>query len=133
MTESQKGVLAAVVIVACLCLLGFLVHEKADGAVVAAVAAVTTLVGYFTRAPEKKDPPVGPMVAVVVAVGTILASISCSEPKQAGEAAAEGAYTGALLRCVDAAKTIDESRACRARVNAEWGIVEKAAADGGAR
>lgn len=38
--------------------------------------------------------------------------------------AAESAYTAALLRCVDQAKTLAESRTCRQRVNADWQITE---------
>ena len=39
-------------------------------------------------------------------------------------AAAETSYTGSLLECVDHAKTIEESHACRAQVNADWRIVD---------
>lgn len=53
--------------------------------------------------------------------------VSCKSPEQFGATAAESAYTGALLRCVDQAPTLQESRECRARVNLEWGIVEKEA------
>ena len=41
--------------------------------------------------------------------------------------AAEGAYTAALLDCVDQAKTLAASKACRAKVNADWSV------DGGAK
>lgn len=51
----------------------------------------------------------------------------CKSPEQAGATAAESAYGAQLLRCVDQATTLEESRACRKRVNLEWGIVEKEA------
>lgn len=54
----------------------------------------------------------------------------CSRPPTAAQAAAEGAYGAALLKCVDDAKTLAESKACRARVDAEWGVVQ-AGKDGG--
>jgi hypothetical protein len=37
-------------------------------------------------------------------------------------AQAEAAYTAELLRCVDQARTLAESRACRAEVNRRWGV-----------
>lgn len=48
----------------------------------------------------------------------------CHGPAAAG---AEAAYGASLLRCVDEAKSLAESKACRARVDAEWGV------DGGAK
>lgn len=42
-------------------------------------------------------------------------------------AAAEATYGGQLQLCVKRAKTREESRACRARVDQAWGV-----ADGGA-
>lgn len=57
--------------------------------------------------------------------------LSCSQGA-AGPIAAEGAYTGELLRCVDQAHTLAESKACRTQVNAKWQVTEKVA-DGGAR
>jgi hypothetical protein len=40
---------------------------------------------------------------------------------------AESAYGAALLRCVDKATTLADSRACRRDVDAKWGV------DGGQR
>lgn len=37
-------------------------------------------------------------------------------------ATAEAAYTGALLRCVDKAETLAESRECRRHVDGDYGI-----------
>lgn len=42
-------------------------------------------------------------------------------------AAAEGAYTAELLRCVDQSQTREQSRTCRAEVDRRWGV------DGGAK
>ncbi len=53
--------------------------------------------------------------------------VCCKGPEQAGATAAETTYTLELLRCVDAATTLLESKACRQRVNTAWGIVEKEA------
>ena len=37
-------------------------------------------------------------------------------------AQAEAAYTAELLRCVDRAETLAQSRACRAEVDRRWGV-----------
>lgn len=47
-----------------------------------------------------------------------------SRQPTAEQAAAEGAYGAALLKCVDDATTLAESKACRARVDAQWGVVQ---------
>lgn len=54
----------------------------------------------------------------------LLVLIGCAQPPTAAQAAAEGAYGASLLKCVDDAKTLAESKACRARVDAEWGVVQ---------
>lgn len=51
-------------------------------------------------------------------------------PLTHAQAAAEGAYGAALLKCVDDARTLAESKACRARVDSEWHVVQTAR-DGG--
>ncbi len=38
------------------------------------------------------------------------------------QVATEAAYGASLIRCVDEAKTLAESKACRAKVDAAWGI-----------
>lgn len=48
----------------------------------------------------------------------------CKQPQTQAQVAAEGAYGAALLRCVDKATTLAESKTCRAKVNAEWGVTE---------
>lgn len=70
----MKGILPAVVIVACLALLGFLVHEKVEGSVIAAMAAVTTIIAWVTRTPNSKDPPTAGHLVVVAGIGTIVAT-----------------------------------------------------------
>jgi hypothetical protein len=46
---------------------------------------------------------------------------------EATPAAAEGAYTAELLRCVDQSQTREQSQVCRAGVDRKWGV------DGGAK
>ncbi len=60
---------------------------------------------------------------VLYTVGIVAQCAACS-PSQAGGTAAESAYPTELLRCVDDAKTLIESRTCRQSVNAKWGIHE---------
>ncbi|MCW5834507.1 MAG: hypothetical protein KIS78_19050 [Labilithrix sp.] len=67
-----------------------------------------------------------------LAFAGIIGHASCTTPATAQQAAAEGAYGAALLRCVDEAETLAESKACRARVDEQWGITQTAT-DGGAR
>lgn len=52
--------------------------------------------------------------------------LACSHPipQTAAQAAAEGAYGAALLKCVDDSRTLAESKACRARVDSEFGVVQ---------
>lgn len=56
----------------------------------------------------------------------LLLMASCL-PKPSPSTAAETAYGAQLLACVDQAATLAESKQCRAKVNAAWGI------DGGAK
>ena len=55
---------------------------------------------------------------LVLAATAVWASCStgCAGP------AAEGAYTAALLDCVAQATTLAQSKACRARVRADWHV-----------
>jgi hypothetical protein len=55
------------------------------------------------------------------AIATSALDIACAG------AATEGAYTAALLRCVDKSATLAESKACRSGVDAQFGVK-----DGGA-
>ena len=61
----------------------------------------------------------GGQVRALVLVGLV----ACASPS--ASRAAEAAYGAALLQCVDQAKTLQESKACRAKVDAEWGIVQR--------
>jgi len=75
------------------------------------------------------------LVLFLFALGMVIGGSSGCKPAQAptaAQVAAEGAYGAALLRCVDEAKTLAESKACRARVDAAWEITQTAT-DGGAR
>lgn len=49
----------------------------------------------------------------------------------AAHTAANSAYTGQLLECVDKSKTKEESQACRESVNQRWGLVNLDASTGG--
>jgi hypothetical protein len=50
---------------------------------------------------------------------------ACSgKPPTAAQVAAEGAYGAALLQCVDQAKTLADSKACRAKVDAQYGVTQ---------
>ncbi len=71
-------------------------------------------------------------VALGFVLGPCAALVACTPPASAQQAAAEGAYGAALLRCVDEAETLAESKACRARVDEAWGITQTAV-DGGAK
>lgn len=44
--------------------------------------------------------------------------VSCS----AAHTTADAAYTAAQLDCVASAQTLPESKACRAKVDAKWGV-----------
>lgn len=73
------------------------------------------------------------MVLALFALGAIVSHCVGCGPRQptAAQVAAEAAYGAALLQCVDQAKTLAESKACRARVDAEWGVVQTPSKDGG--
>ncbi len=59
-------------------------------------------------------------VVLVASLGLVM----CRPPGSAHEAAAEAAYAGELLRCVDKATTLAESKACRAEVDRRWNITQ---------
>lgn len=72
---------------------------------------------------------VWPALIVLLGVGGLvmwMVSLSgCPSPK---EARSEAAYGAQLTACVEAAKTLEESKACRSHVDAQWGLL-----DGGAQ
>lgn len=62
-----------------------------------------------------------------------VAAVACTSRQptpQEKSAAAETTYTAEMLKCVDNAKTLEESRACRQRVREKWGTSD-AGKDGG--
>jgi len=59
-------------------------------------------------------------VLSALAIASIL--IGCSAGMKSAEA--EATYLGQQLRCVDQAKTRDESEECRRKVRLAWGISE---------
>lgn len=64
----------------------------------------------------------------MLVIGAAFAMIAgqCACGCKAAEAA-EAAYASEHIRCVDAARTLEESRECRRQVRARWGV------DGGER
>ena len=67
---------------------------------------------------KKEGKSLPPTHAIVFLVGAVLAArvlLSCA-------AAAESSYTAQQLQCVDRAKTLEESRACRAEVDRAWHV-----------
>ncbi|HVG83522.1 MAG TPA: hypothetical protein VM820_03355 [Vicinamibacterales bacterium] len=66
------------------------------------------------------------LVLFLFALAMVVGTSGCKPVTQptAAQAAAEGAYGAALVQCVDQAKTLAESKSCRAQVDAEWGVVQ---------
>ena len=64
--------------------------------------------------------------AIITPITMILVLAGCSASPQEKAAAADATYTADHLACVDEAKTLAESKACRAKVRAAWHV------DGGA-
>jgi DNA-binding transcriptional regulator PaaX len=60
------------------------------------------------------------------AFGLLSTLLACSPSAQyqAAQVAAESAYTAELVQCVDKSETLAESKACRALVDARWGVTE---------
>lgn len=71
------------------------------------------------------------LIAVGFGLLGFLAIAKCTACGTPAQDASEAAYTAALLRCVDKAETLAESRMCRRTVDAQWGITEVVAKDGG--
>lgn len=133
MNENTKNIVGAIVIVACLGFIGFLVHEKVDGSYVLALSVAPIVIAYFTRAPDKKDPPAAAGIVVIAAIGSLCAAIlgGCVSGAQQ-EAIARDRYKKEQLDCVKQYDTRAEIDACRAHVRAEWGITETVSKDAGA-
>lgn len=64
--------------------------------------------------------------AIITPITMVLVLAGCSASPQEKAAAADATYTADHLACVDEAKTLAESKACRAKVRAAWHV------DGGA-
>ncbi len=60
---------------------------------------------------------------IPIATIALIRIVTACTPAQS----AESLYSGALLRCVDKSETLAESKACRAQVNAQFGV------DGGSK
>lgn len=60
---------------------------------------------------------------IIVGILWIIAATSLSKcvPPNSPESS-EAAYTAQLLGCVEKSSTVDDSRACRAKVNERWGL-----------
>jgi len=63
-------------------------------------------------------------MSTLLAVAAMLCLAEACSSQQTKAAAAEAAFTTELLRCVDMAKTLEESKACRREVNRKWGVAE---------
>ncbi len=66
-------------------------------------------------------------LTLLMFIGAILCIARIIAGCSAGHVAAESAYGADLLRCVDKATTLAESKACRRAVDVRWGV------DGGSR
>jgi hypothetical protein len=64
--------------------------------------------------------------AATCALAGIVLALSCAALREPTDAdlAAGSQYAADHIACVDAAKTLEESKACRARVRERWGVVE---------
>lgn len=63
---------------------------------------------------------VGIVIALTAVACFFTQCLGCASLKSSG--GIEAAYTAALVRCVDKATTITESRACRAEVDRAYGV-----------
>lgn len=109
----------------------------------AASTAILVAIGLVTRSPIgakdpselptvptlPKDPPSGPLLALLFVAATATVLHGCAGASDAEKAAAaESSYGAELAKCASTEPTREASQACRARVNAKWGVV----LDGGA-
>jgi hypothetical protein len=126
MTEQTRATLATITIVAGLALIGYLAYLRIDGAGMAAVGIVVALVSWFTRAPERRDPPSGVSLVPIVAAGALLAALvacGCSGPSRAisvENISAVAQYEAMLTDCRAQGKranSYDVYEACAERVD----------------
>lgn len=100
MNENTKAIVSTVTIVACLGLIGFLVHEKVDGSYALALAVVPIVIAYFTRSPQAKDPPVLKGIIALAAAGSLVACLSgCASGLGALESVSDPQDNADLSRC----------------------------------
>jgi hypothetical protein len=110
MSENTKGLLSVVTILGCLALIGFLVHEKVDGAAVLAVSALTTIVAWVTRPPTRLDPPSGTtLVAGMITAAWALAGCSYFTPQNV-----KTALDATELACVFSSELTDSKAVAEA-------------------
>ena len=122
----------------------------APGAVAAVVGTVTTVTAWILRSPvEDPKPPAGgeggggssggaPTDAggllrlaagavfgharIAAMVGLLAISTACGLLSAGGASLADAAYTADLQKCVQNAKTLPESRACRDEMDRRYGV-----------
>lgn len=63
-------------------------------------------------------------VCVLLSYGACVYAVASCATRTPADVAAESEYTVELLRCVDRAHTLAESKACRQEVNRRWQITE---------
>lgn len=81
-----------------------------------------------TRKDDDDGPPSSGGVTPLIVTSVLMCLLSCaSATPQEKSAAADASYMADQLACVDKASTIEESRACRAKVREQWHV------DGGAK
>jgi len=109
MNDNVKAYMSTATIVACLILLGVLAHLRVEGIPVAAVAVVTTVIAWLTRAPDKIDPPGGAKMVPILAVGAIISSLfmGCTQGFRDG---ARSALDVVQAACVIANAALPESK-----------------------
>ncbi len=102
--------------------------------VVAPLILVPSMIGRKKGPPPPDGPPGAPSDApppivyphdgskgvFAVALALVGCASAASFTPEEKAAAAESAYTAEMLRCVDEASTLHESRECRKRVRARW-------------
>lgn len=83
MNEQTRATLGTVTVVAGLALIGYLAYLRVEAAAIAAPSIVIALVSWFTRPPERKDPPNAANAIPIIVASAILASLfacGCSAP-----------------------------------------------------
>lgn len=71
------------------------------------------------------------LILCLYALGFTVTEGCKSPPPSEAQVATEAAYGAALLKCVDEAKTLAESKACRAKVDEAWNVTSTFRRDAG--